>query len=260
MLILPAIDLRGGQCVRLRQGDYQQETVFGADPAAMARRWVDQGARYLHLVDLDGAKEGRPVNGASVRAIVRACGVPCQLGGGLRTEEHIAEALSWGVQRVIIGTRALKDPAWFEGVCRRHPGKAVLGIDARGGMVATEGWLEVSQSPALELARRCASWPLAAVVYTDISRDGMLNGPNVQALAEMASEVPLPVIASGGVTTLDDIRRLAGLGLAGCIVGRALYEGRLDLAEAIKAGVRSQGSGVRSQESADNRSTLTPGP
>ncbi len=239
MLILPAIDLRGGQCVRLRQGDYGQETVFGVDPAGMARRWADQGARYLHLVDLDGAREGRPVNGASVRAIVRAAGVPCQLGGGLRTEEHIAEALSWGVERVVIGTRALKDPGWFEGVCRRHPGKIVLGIDARGGRVATEGWLEVSEVPALELARRCAAWPLAAVVYTDISRDGMMQGPNAEALAEMAASVPLPVIASGGVTTLDDIRRLAGLGLAGlglagCIVGRALYEGRLNLTEAMQ--------------------------
>jgi phosphoribosylformimino-5-aminoimidazole carboxamide ribotide isomerase len=234
MLILPAIDLRGGQCVRLRQGDYQQETVFGADPAALARRWVDQGARYLHVVDLDGAREGRPVNGASIRAIVQAAGRPCQLGGGLRTEEHIAEALSWGVERVVIGTRALKDPGWFEGLCRRHPGKIVLGIDARDGRVATEGWLEVSECPALELARRCAAWPLAAVVYTDIRRDGMLQGPNVPALAELAAAVPLPVIASGGVTTLDDIRRLAGLGLAGCIVGRALYEGRLDLAEAIQ--------------------------
>ena len=233
MLILPAIDLRGGQCVRLRQGDYQQETVFGADPAAMARRWVDQGARYLHLVDLDGAKEGRPINGESIRAIVRAGGVPCQLGGGLRTEEHITEALSWGVARVIIGTRAVKDPTWFEGVCRRHPGQVVLGIDARGGKVATEGWLEDSECSALELARRCAAWPLAAIVYTDISRDGMLAGPNVESLAEMASAVELPVIASGGVTTLDDIRRLAGCGLAGCIVGRALYEGRLDLKESI---------------------------
>jgi phosphoribosylformimino-5-aminoimidazole carboxamide ribotide isomerase len=238
MLILPAIDLRGGQCVRLRQGDYQQETVFGADPAAMARRWVEQGARFLHLVDLDGAREGRPVNGDSVRAIVRAAGVPCQLGGGLRTEEDIAAALSWGVARVIIGTRALKDPAWFEGVCRRHPGKVVLGIDARDGRVATAGWLEVSECTALDLARRCAAWPLAAIVYTDISRDGMLAGPNVQALADMAAAVPLPVIASGGVTTLDDIRRLAGLGLAGCIVGRALYEGRLDLKEAQALGIR----------------------
>jgi phosphoribosylformimino-5-aminoimidazole carboxamide ribotide isomerase len=238
MLILPAIDLRGGQCVRLRQGDYQQETVFGAYPAAMARRWVDQGARYLHLVDLDGAKEGRPVNGASVRAVVQAAGVLCQLGGGLRTEEHIDEALSWGVQRVVIGTRAVKDPDWFKGVCRSRPGKVVLGIDARSGRVATEGWLEVSECSALELARRCAAWPLAALVYTDISRDGMLAGPNVEALAEMAAAVPLPVIASGGVTTLDDIRRLAGLGLAGCIVGRALYEGRLDLKEAQALGIR----------------------
>jgi phosphoribosylformimino-5-aminoimidazole carboxamide ribotide isomerase len=251
MLILPAIDLRGGQCVRLRQGDYQQETVFGADPAAMARRWADQGARYLHLVDLDGAREGRPVNGPSVRAIVQAAGVPCQFGGGLRTEEHIDEALSWGVSRVVIGTRALKDPDWFEGVCRRRPGQVVLGIDARDGRAAAEGWLEVSECSALDLARRCASWPLAALVYTDISRDGMLAGPNVQGLAEMASAVPLPVIASGGVTTLADIRRLAGLGLAGCIVGRALYEGRLDLTEAIKAGVRSQ-------ESAGESSTPDP--
>jgi phosphoribosylformimino-5-aminoimidazole carboxamide ribotide isomerase len=235
MQILPAIDLRGGQCVRLRQGDYAKETVFGADPAAMARRWVDQGARYLHLVDLDGARQGRPVNGDSVRAIVRAAGVPCQLGGGLRTEADIAGALAWGVERVVIGTRALADPAWFEAVCRRFAGKVVLGIDARDGRVATGGWLDVSECRALDLARRCASWPLAAVVYTDISRDGMLEGPNVDALAEMAAAVPLPVIASGGVTTLDDVRRLSGLALAGCIVGRALYEGRLDLTEAIKA-------------------------
>src|SRR5436309_1736622 len=244
MQILPAIDLRGGQCVRLRQGDYQQETVFGADPAAMARRWADQGARYLHLVDLDGAREGRPVNGASVRAIVRAAGVPCQLGGGLRTEEHIDEALSWGVERVVIGTRALKDPDWFEGVCRRRPGQVVLGIDARDGRVATGGWLEVSDCSALDLARRCASWPLAALVYTDISRDGMLEGPNLDAMAEMAAAVALPVIASGGVTTLEDIRRLAQRGLAGCIIGRALYEGRLDLREAIKQ-ARRQKSGDR---------------
>jgi phosphoribosylformimino-5-aminoimidazole carboxamide ribotide isomerase len=231
--ILPAIDLRGGQCVRLRQGDYRRETVFGADPAAMARRWVEQGARYLHLVDLDGAREGRPVNGASVRAIVQAAGVPCQLGGGLRTEADVAAALSWGIERVVIGTRALKDPDGFKALCQAFAGKVVLGIDARQGRVATEGWLEVSECSALDLARRCASWPLAALVYTDISRDGMLEGPNLGAMAEMAAAVPLPVIASGGVTTLDDVRKLAGLGLAGCIVGRALYEGRLDLKEAI---------------------------
>ena len=233
MLILPAIDLRGGQCVRLVQGDFNQETVFGKDPAAMAQRWVGQGAQYLHLVDLDGARQGHPVNGASIRQIVAAAGVPCQLGGGLRSEEHIAEALDWGVERVVVGTRALEDPGWFEGVCRRHPRRIVLGIDARGGRVATGGWLKVSDCSALDLARRCADWPLAAIIYTDIGRDGMLAGPNLEALAELSRAVPLPVIASGGVTTLDDIRRLSRLGLAGCIIGRALYEGRLDLREAI---------------------------
>jgi phosphoribosylformimino-5-aminoimidazole carboxamide ribotide isomerase len=233
VLILPAIDIRGGRCVRLRQGDYAQETVFGDDPAAMARRWVDQGATFLHLVDLDGAKEGRPVNGDSVRRIVQAAGVPCQLGGGLRNEEHLLEALSWGVARVVIGTRALRDPVWFEGVCRRFPGKIVLGIDAKQGRVATEGWQEVSDRSALDLARQCAGWPLAAVVCTDISRDGMLEGPNFDGLAEMVAAVPLPIIASGGVTTEEDIQRLARLKLAGCIVGRALYEGRLNLRKLV---------------------------
>jgi phosphoribosylformimino-5-aminoimidazole carboxamide ribotide isomerase len=236
VLILPAIDLRGGQCVRLRQGDYSQETVFGADPAVMARRWVSQGAAYLHLVDLDGARQGHPVNGASVRAIVQAAGVPCQLGGGLRNEDHIAEALGWGVTRVVLGTRALQDPAWCEAVCGKYPGKVALGIDARDGRVATEGWLHTSDRPALDLARRCAAWPLAAIIYTDISRDGMLEGPNVEATAELAASVNVPVIASGGVTTLDDVVRLAGRGLAGCIIGRALYEGHIDLKEAIRAG------------------------
>jgi phosphoribosylformimino-5-aminoimidazole carboxamide ribotide isomerase len=235
VLIFPAIDLRGGRCVRLRQGDYNQETVFGSDPADVARRWVAQGASSLHLVDLDGAKQGRPVNQAGVRAIVEAAGVPCQLGGGLRTDAHVAEALGWGVSRVILGTRALREPDWVEALCGRHPGRVVLGIDARDGMVATEGWLEVSRRPALDFARQCAGWPLAAIVYTDISRDGMLEGPNLQALAEMARAVTIPVIASGGVTTVDDVRRLARLGLAGCIIGRALYEGRLDLREAIAA-------------------------
>jgi phosphoribosylformimino-5-aminoimidazole carboxamide ribotide isomerase len=233
VLILPAIDLRGGQCVRLRQGDYSQETVFGSDPAAMARRWVEQGATYLHLVDLDGARQGRPINGESVRRIVAGSGVPCQLGGGLRTEADVAEALSWGVARVVIGTKALKDPAWLEGLCRSFPDRIVLGLDAREGRVATEGWLEVSERTALDIARQCAAWPLAALVYTDISCDGMLAGPNLDALAEMARTVPLPVIASGGVTTLEDVRRLARQGLAGCIIGRALYEGRLNLNEVI---------------------------
>jgi phosphoribosylformimino-5-aminoimidazole carboxamide ribotide isomerase len=236
VLIYPAIDLRGGRCVRLRQGDYDQETVFGSEPAAMAQRWIEQGATYLHLVDLDGARAGQPVNGASVREIVQTIKVPCQLGGGLRSEEHIAEALGWGVERVILGTRALKEPDWLARVARRFPGKIVLGIDAKNGLVATDGWLQVSTNSATELARRCSAWPLAAIVYTDIGRDGMLEGPNFDALAEMSWAVPLPVIASGGVTTLDDVRRLARLGLPGCIIGRALYEGKIGLAKAIKAG------------------------
>jgi len=234
VLIYPAIDLRGGQCVRLRQGDYAQETVFG-DPVEMALRWVEQGAEYLHLVDLDGAREGHPVNGESVRRIVTATGVPCQLGGGLRRDEDVAEAFSWGVQRVILGSRAMQDPAWCEGVCRSYPAKVALGIDAREGRVATEGWLQQSSVFATDLARRATDrWPLAAIIYTDIGRDGMMAGANVEAMAEMVLALSGgSVIASGGVTTLDDVVRLARVGLAGCIIGRALYEGRIDLAEAI---------------------------
>lgn len=238
MLILPAIDVRAGKCVRLRQGDYNQETVFSDDPAGMARHWVDQGATFLHLVDLDGARLGQPVNGDSIRRIVAAAEVPCQLGGGLRTEAHIAEALDWGVQRVVLGTRAIQEPSWFEGVCRRYPGQVVLGLDARDGRVATSGWLDVTNRSALDVARKCCDWPLAALVYTDISRDGMMAGPNLEALAELAAFLPMPVIASGGVTTLDDVRRLAQQGLAGCIIGRAFYEGRLEL-PAVLAACRS---------------------
>jgi phosphoribosylformimino-5-aminoimidazole carboxamide ribotide isomerase len=233
MQIYPAIDLRGGQCVRLKQGDYAQETVFGADPAEMARRWVSEGATYLHIVDLDGAKDGKPVNGASIRAIVKASGVPCQLGGGLRSEEQIKEALGWGIARVIVGTKALQSPAWLTQMTQRFPGRIVLGIDAKDGKVATQGWLDVSEMAALELARTCAKPPLSALVYTDISRDGMMQGANVSAMAEMAAAVPLPVIASGGVTTLEDVKRLQENGLAGCIIGRALYEGQLNLREVI---------------------------
>jgi phosphoribosylformimino-5-aminoimidazole carboxamide ribotide isomerase len=235
MQIYPAIDLRGGRCVRLRQGDYEQETVFGADPGAMAQRWVSGGATFLHLVDLDGAKEGLPVNAAGVRAIVRAGGVPCQLGGGLRTRQHIDTALGWGVERVVVGTKALQSPEWLEEMCGFYPQRIVLGIDARDGRVATHGWLEVSDVSALELARRFEHLPLAALVYTDISRDGMLQGVNLAAMREMARATRLPVIASGGVTTLDDIRALAAVPVAGCIVGRALYEGRLRLEDILAA-------------------------
>ncbi len=233
MQIYPAIDLRDGKCVRLKQGDYAQETVFGADPAAMAERWVSEGATYLHLVDLDGAKEGRPVNGGSVRAIVKACGVSCQLGGGLRSEDDIKEALSWGVTRVILGTKALQSPKWLALMTQQFPGRIVLGIDAKAGKVATQGWLDVSEIGALDLAKQCARPPLSALIYTDISRDGMMQGANVTAMQEMADAVPLPVIASGGVTTLDDARRLMEAGLSGAIIGRALYEGQISLREVI---------------------------
>jgi phosphoribosylformimino-5-aminoimidazole carboxamide ribotide isomerase len=233
MLILPAIDVRGGQCVRLKQGDYAQETVFGGDPAQMAQRWVGMGAQALHLVDLDGAKAGRPVNGESIRRIVESAGVPCQLGGGIRTETDIRTAFDWGASRVVIGTRALQDPAWVREMAFSYPDRIVLGLDARDGLVATHGWENLSDQTVFDLARLFANWPIAAIVFTDIARDGMLSGPNVPALAELAAAVPLPVIASGGVTTLDDIRRLLGCNLAGCIIGRALYEGQLDLAAAL---------------------------
>jgi phosphoribosylformimino-5-aminoimidazole carboxamide ribotide isomerase len=236
VLIIPAIDLRGGKCVRLRQGDYAQETIFGSDPAALAETWVSMGARYLHIVDLDGAREGRPVNGDAIRRIVAQAKVPCQLGGGLRTQADVLAALDWGIDRVVIGTKALSEAGWFERTCREFPGKLVLGIDAKKGRVAVEGWSQVSARLALDLARECAQLPLAAVVYTDISRDGMLAGPNIAAIAEMAAAVPIPVIASGGITTLDDVRLLAQLNISGCIIGRALYESRINLTEAIKLG------------------------
>jgi phosphoribosylformimino-5-aminoimidazole carboxamide ribotide isomerase len=233
MLILPAIDLRGGKCVRLKQGDYAQETVFGDDPAAMARRWVSLGAKALHLVDLDGAKAGHLVNGDAIRGFVKAVNVPCQLGGGIRSENDIETAFDWGVRRVVIGTRALQDPGWVREVAFAFPQRIVLGLDARDGKVATHGWQNVSGATVLELAQQFSQWPLAAIVFTDIARDGMLNGPNIEALVELAGAVQLPVIASGGVTTLDDVRRLVETKLAGCIIGRALYEGQLDLAAVL---------------------------
>ena len=235
MQIWPAIDLRGGQCVRLVQGDYNRETVFGEDPAAIARHWVDCGAACLHLVDLDGARDGRPGNLESVKAILAAVDVPCELGGGIRTEEAIHQLLDLGLKRLVIGTKALKEPAWFRRLCHEFPQRLVLGIDAREGRVATEGWLETSETSAVELARQFDGEPLAAIVYTDIATDGMLAGPNVEAMRQMQAAVRVGVIASGGVTTAEDVRALARAGLAGCIVGRALYEGRMSLAEAHAA-------------------------
>jgi phosphoribosylformimino-5-aminoimidazole carboxamide ribotide isomerase len=235
MQIWPAIDLRGGKCVRLVQGDYRRELVFGEAPAAMARSLVEQGAECLHLVDLDGARDGRPTNLDSVRSILSEVDVPCELGGGIRNEATIATLLELGLSRLVIGTKALREPDWFRGIARRFPGRLVLGIDARDGRVATDGWLETSSVPAVDLAKQFDDEPLAAIVYTDIAKDGMLEGPNVAAMREMQQAVRLPVVASGGVTTADDVARLAAAGLAGCIIGRALYEGKLTLAEALHA-------------------------
>lgn len=247
MQIWPAIDLRGGNCVRLQQGDYHRETVFSDDPAAMARHWVGLGARCLHLVDLDGARDGRPANLDSIRAIVAAVDVPCELGGGVRSEESIAQCLDLGLARLVVGTRALREPEWFCRMCRQFPGRLVLGIDARGGRVATDGWLTTSDVPATELARRYAREPLAALIYTDIATDGMLAGPNLAAMAEMCRAVDTPVIASGGIGRAADVAALAALPLAGCIIGRALYEGVLTLPDALAAAERNVGSAHRGE-------------
>lgn len=235
MHIWPAIDLRGGKCVRLQQGDYARETVFSEDPAGMARHWVERGADRLHLVDLDGAREGRPVNLDSIRAILAAVNVPCELGGGIRDEAAVELLLDMGVARLVIGTRALTDQDWFRHLCRALPDMLALGLDARNGMVATAGWLETSHVPAVDLAGHLADLPLASIIYTDIATDGMLTGPNVPATAELIRAVRVPIIASGGVTSTDDVRRLKAIGAAGCIIGRALYEGRLELGDAIDA-------------------------
>jgi phosphoribosylformimino-5-aminoimidazole carboxamide ribotide isomerase len=240
MQIWPAIDLRGGKCVRLQQGDYGRETVFGDDPAAMARHWVDQGGEFLHLVDLDGARAGQVANWPSIEAIVRAVDVPCEVGGGVRDEATIRRLLDVGIARVVIGTLALKQPDWFRQMCRKFPDRLALGLDAREGMVATEGWLETSHVSAIELAQAFADQPIAALIYTDIATDGMLAGPNVGALAEMVQAVDLPVIASGGVTTAQDVARLVEADVAGCIIGRALYEGTLNLSDALAAGAPRQ--------------------
>jgi len=242
MQILPAIDLRGGNCVRLRQGDYDQETVFGNNPVEMARKWVEDGIEWLHLVDLDGAKEGRPVNHGVVKDIAQAVGVNCELGGGIRDEESIRLMLDESsVGRVIIGTKALKDPDWFREMATAFPGKLVLGIDARDSMVATEGWLDVSETSAIGLAEQYADLDLAALIYTNIANDGMMQGVDEATIEDMKqlARLGFQVIASGGVTTIDDVKKLReanelAANLSGIIIGRALYEGTIAVAEAVR--------------------------
>lgn len=240
--IWPAIDLRGGKCVRLQQGDYGRETVFGEDPVAMARHWVEQGARRLHIVDLDGARQGAPVQLELIGAMVRAAGVPCQVGGGVRSEEAVAALLAAGVVRVVVGTRALREPEWLRAVCARYPQRLVLSLDARGGRLAVDGWTKESGRSVLDVAAEYAGEPLAAVAFTDIARDGMLAGPDVQGVSALCALLPMPVLASGGVASTADIAALAGTAAAGCIIGRALYEGRLTIAQASEAARRPAAS------------------
>ena len=236
MLIIPAIDLKDGQCVRLRQGMMEDSTVFSDEPVAVARRWVEAGCRRLHLVDLNGAFAGEPVNGDVVTAIAAAWPeLPIQIGGGIRNLETIEHYVRAGVSYVIIGTRAVKEPTFVAEACSAFPGRIIVGLDARDGLVATDGWAEVSTLHATDLARRFESDGVSAIVYTDIARDGMMQGVNVEATLAMARASSIPVIASGGITNLDDIRALnevASQGICGAITGRAIYEGTLDVTEA----------------------------
>jgi phosphoribosylformimino-5-aminoimidazole carboxamide ribotide isomerase len=233
--LIPAIDLLGGRCVRLTQGRYEEATVYDADPAAVAERFVRHPLRRLHVVDLDGARHGRPGNARAVRAILDAAkAVPVELGGGIRSLAAVEEWLGLGVDRVVLGTAALRDPELVKTAARRFPGRVGVGIDARDGKVAVAGWLEASETDVITLARRFEDAGVAALVHTDIARDGTRAGPNLEASAELARAVALPVIASGGVGSLDDVRAACGRGLAGLIVGKALYEGGLDLGRALE--------------------------
>ncbi|MFD1886969.1 1-(5-phosphoribosyl)-5-[(5-phosphoribosylamino)methylideneamino]imidazole-4-carboxamide isomerase [Paenibacillus wenxiniae] len=234
--IYPAIDIRGGRCVRLIQGDYNQETVYNDDPVAVAKGFVEQGAQFVHLVDLDGAKAGHPVNHELIGRIASSVQVPVQLGGGLRTLADVEQLIGLGVSRLIIGTAAIEDRAFTEAVLGTYGDRVAIGIDARNGYVATRGWLETSEVKAEELAKELAAKGAETFIFTDISRDGMMQGPNIEAIASIAKASGQGVIASGGVTVLDDLIRLAerqSEGISGAIVGKAIYTGKIDLQEAL---------------------------
>ena len=236
MILFPAIDLKDGACVRLKLGLMEEATVFNTDPGAQARAFADAGAEWIHVVDLNGAFAGKPVNAAAVTDILEAVSVPVQLGGGIRDMATIKAWLERGVSRVILGTVALKDPDLVKEACRRYPGRIAVGIDAKGGYVAVEGWAETSNITVLELAMKFEDVGVAAIIYTDIDRDGVLAGPNVEATAALARAIRTPVIASGGVSSMDDLRNLlavADSGIAGVISGRAIYDGRIDVAQAL---------------------------
>lgn len=236
MIVIPAIDLKDGACVRLRQGLMDESTVFSDDPVAVAAQWVEKGAQRLHLVDLNGAFDGKPIHGEVVTDIAKAYPkLPIQIGGGIRSLATIEHYLDAGVTYVIIGTKAVKEPEFVELACREFPGHVIVGLDAKDGFVATDGWAEVSEMKATELAKRFAGDGVSSIVYTDIARDGMMQGVNVEATVEMAKASPIPVIASGGITNMDDIRALVDQeksGIMGAITGRAIYEGTLDIVEA----------------------------
>ncbi len=238
MLLIPAIDLKEGKCVRLRQGRMEDDTVFSDDPVAVAGRWVEAGAKRLHLVDLDGAFAGKPRNASVIHAIVEAYpDVPVQIGGGIRDEDTIEAYLEAGVQYVIIGTKAVSEPHFVRDVALEFPGHIIIGLDAKDGKVAIDGWSKLSRHDVIDLAQKFEAQGVSAIIYTDISRDGMMQGVNVEATAKLARAVNIPIIASGGITNIDDIRALGTVaheGITGAITGRAIYEGTLDFAEAAK--------------------------
>ncbi len=236
MIVIPAIDLKEGKCVRLEQGLMEKDTVFCDDPAAQAREWQRQGAELLHIVDLDGAFAGMPVNRAAIEGIVKALSIPTQLGGGIRDIPTIEAYLSLGIGRVILGTAAQRNPALVEEACRLFPGRIVVGIDAKNGLVAVQGWAEVTGITAVELAKKFEGYGITALIYTDISRDGMMQGPNIEATRALAAAISIPVIASGGVSSLQDIENLMAIesaGVTGVITGKAIYTGAFKLADAI---------------------------